>query len=107
MKRTDLAMIVFIAAASAGIAYFVASSVLGNMTEQAVKVKTVDPITSTVETPDDKIFNENAINPSVEVNINNTDPVVEETQPSAGADTVENTDTNTNNDASTDDVDTP
>lgn len=103
MKRTDLAMIVFIAAASAGIAYFVASSVLGNMTEQAVKVKTVDPITSTVETPDSKIFNENAINPSVEVNINNTDPAVDETQPTTQ--TPENNDTN--NDASTDDVDTP
>jgi len=73
MKRTDIALIVLIAAASAGIAYFVASSVLGGITEQSVKVKTVDPITSTVETPDSKIFNENAINPSVEVTINNTE----------------------------------
>ena len=73
MKRTDIAMIVLIAAVSAGIAYFVASSVLGSMTEQATKVKTIDPITSTVEEPSKKVFNENAINPSVEVNINNTD----------------------------------
>lgn len=72
MKRTDLAMIVLIAGVSAGIAYFVASSVLGGMTEQGVKVKTIDLVTSVVETPDTKIFNENAINPSVEVNINNT-----------------------------------
>ena len=98
-------MIVFIAAASAGIAYFVASSVLGNMTEQAVKVKTIDPITSTVETPDTKIFNENAINPSVEVNINNTEPEAEEVQPDTG--TTESTEpTDTTNDASTDDADT-
>lgn len=106
MKRTDIAMIVFIAAASAGIAYFVANSVLGSMTEQAVKVKTIDAITSTVETPDTKIFNENAINPSVEVNINNTEPEAEETQPAAG--TSESTDaTDTTNDTSTNDVDTP
>jgi hypothetical protein len=72
MKRTDSAMIVLIAAVSAGLAYFVANSVLGSMTEQNVKVKTIDPITSVIESPDPKMFNENAINPSVEVNINNT-----------------------------------
>lgn len=75
MKRTDLAMIVFIAAVSAGIAYFVANSLLGGVTEQGIKVKTVDPITSTIESPDPKIFNAQAINPSVEVNINNTPTV--------------------------------
>lgn len=65
-------MIIFIAAVSAGIAYFVAHSLFGTMISQSVKVKTVDPITSVIETPDKKIFNANAINPSVEVNINNT-----------------------------------
>jgi len=94
MKRSDLAMIVLIAAASAGIAYFVASSVLGNMTEQAVKVKTIDPITSTIETPDAKIFNDNAINPSVRVDINNTE--AESTQA-----TTPSTSDATNADAST------
>lgn len=73
MKRTDLAMIVLIAAASAGIAYFVAQSFFGTMNTQSIKVKTVEPITSVVEAPDNKIFNSAAINPSVEVNINNTD----------------------------------
>lgn len=65
-------MIFLIAAVSVGIAYFVAHSLLGGITEQGVKVKTVDPITSTIESPDPAIFNANAINPSVEVNINNT-----------------------------------
>lgn len=73
MKRTDLAMIVLIAAVSVGIAYFVANSIFGGMSDQGAKVKTVDPITSTIEAPDKIIFNENAINPSVEVNINQTD----------------------------------
>jgi hypothetical protein len=73
MKKTDLAMIVLIAAVSAGIAYFVAHGVFGSMSSQSVKVKTIDAITSTVQAPDKKIFNTNAINPSVEVNINNTD----------------------------------
>ncbi len=73
MKKTDLAMIVLIAAVSVGVAYFVAHSLLGGMSEEGVKVKTVDPITSVVEAPDKAIFNDNAINPSVEVNINQSD----------------------------------
>jgi len=81
MKRTDLAMIVFIAAVSVGVAYFVANSLLGGMTQEGVNVKTVDPISSTVEKPDAKIFNDNAINPSIEVNINNTE---EDTSDSSG-----------------------
>lgn len=71
MKRTDLAMIILIAAFSVGIAYFVAHSLIGGMNDKTgVKVKTIDPITSVVETPNKAIFNSNAINPSVEVNIN-------------------------------------
>lgn len=73
MKRTDIAMIIFIAAVSAGIAYFIANSLFGGMTEKGVTVKVVEPITSVVQKPDTKIFNSDAINPSVEVNINNTD----------------------------------
>ena len=74
MKRTDLAMIVLIAALSAGIAYFVASHLFGSIDGQGVKVKTIDPMTSMVQKPDTKIFNDNAINPSVEVTITSTDP---------------------------------
>lgn len=80
MKRTDIAMIILIAAFSAGLAYVVAKGVLGSMTEQTVKVKTIDPITSTIEQPNPKMFNENAINPSVEVNINNTTDVAPTTK---------------------------
>jgi hypothetical protein len=88
MKRTDIAMIVLIAAVSAGLAYFIANSFLGGLTEKSVKVKTIDPITSVIEQPDPAIFNENAINPSVEVNINNTaDP----TAPTANTSTSEST----------------
>lgn len=72
-------MIVLISAVSVGIAYFVASSIFGGASEQSVKVKSIDPITSSVESPDSAIFNENAINPSVEVNINNTPDAVDTT----------------------------
>jgi len=81
MKRTDLAMIVLIAAVSAGIAYFVAHSLFGGITEQGVKVKTIDPITSVIQPPDTNIFNTNAINPAVEVNITNTGSNTTTTKP--------------------------
>jgi len=96
MKRTDLALIVLIAAVSAGIAYFVAHSVFGNMTStQGTSVQTVDAITSTVEQPDAEIFNDDAINPSVNVEINNTDaaPAATPTESTAPTDTDADTDT--------------
>lgn len=65
-------MIVLIIAVSAGIAYFVANSLFGGKTESGVTVKTIDPITSVIQQPDPKIFNKDAINPSVEVNVNGT-----------------------------------
>jgi hypothetical protein len=58
MKRADLAMIIFIASISILIAYFVGNSIFGNIT--------------TVDTPDPTIFNKNAINPAVEVQITGT-----------------------------------
>lgn len=70
MKKTDIAMIVLIASVSAVIAYFIAQAIFGNFQEQGVKVQTVDAINATVEDPDPAIFNTNAINPAVEVQIN-------------------------------------
>jgi hypothetical protein len=69
MKKTDLAMIVFIASVSILVAYLIGTSVFGNITTQGEKVKTITPISTSVETPDPTIFNKNAINPAVEVQI--------------------------------------
>jgi len=82
-------MIVLIAAVSAGIAYFVANSLFGGMTEKGVTVQTIDQITSTVEPVDTNIFNDTAINPSVEVNINNTED--EKTETTNTAESTNNT----------------
>lgn len=69
MKRSDIAMIVLIASASALMAYFVASSIFGGFSSSNVKVKTIDPISSVIVDPDPAIFNSQAINPSVQVQI--------------------------------------
>jgi hypothetical protein len=67
MKRTDIAMIIFIASISVLVSYFVANSILGGAQNEAVTVKTIDAITSDVVEPDERIFNQDAVNPTVEV----------------------------------------
>lgn len=73
MKKTDIAMIILIASISMLIAYFVAHAVLGGANSESVKVKTVEPITSEVATPDPSVFHKDAINPTVEVLIGSVD----------------------------------
>jgi hypothetical protein len=73
MKKTDLAMIVFIASVSMLIAYFVGNSIFGNVTNKGQQVKTIDAISTTIQEPDKTVFNTNAINPAVEVQITGSD----------------------------------
>lgn len=72
MKKTDLAMIVFIASVSIVVSYFVANAVFGNFSSNSAKVKTIDAIDAKIVAPSPDIFNKNAINPAVEVQINGT-----------------------------------
>jgi len=67
MKKSDIAMIILIAAISVIVAYFVAQALLGDVQNESVQVKTIDPITTEVAQPDPSVFNSNAINPTVEV----------------------------------------
>lgn len=67
MKKSDIAMIILIASMSVLVAYFVAKGIVGDVQSQSVKVKVADPISGVVEAPDPKVFNTNAINPTVEV----------------------------------------
>jgi len=72
MKKSDVAMIILIASVSVLIAYFVANSIFGSAANSSQTVKTIDPINSTIVQPSSEIFNSNAINPAVEVQINGT-----------------------------------
>lgn len=67
MKRSDVAMIILIASISVFVAYFVAKAIIGDVQNQSVKVKTTDPISTTVTQPDGSVFNSDAINPTVPV----------------------------------------
>jgi ABC-type cobalt transport system substrate-binding protein len=70
MKKTDIAMIVFIASLSMVIAYFVANAIFGGASSETATVKTIESIDSSIVEPSPDIFNSNAINPAVEVQIN-------------------------------------
>ena len=72
MNRSDIAMIIFIASLSVVLAYFVASSVFGGLSKGSAKVQTIDAIDSSIVEPRSDIFNENAINPTVQVQITGT-----------------------------------
>ena len=74
MKNSDIAGITFIASLSVIVAFFIADAVIGRPTDESVRVKTIDPITAEVETPDSSIFNADAINPTVEVVIGDNQP---------------------------------
>jgi hypothetical protein len=72
MKKSDVAMIILIASISVLIAYFVAKGIFGSTSNASQIVKTIDPIDSKIVEPETSIFNSNAINPSVEVQISGT-----------------------------------
>jgi len=69
MKKTDLAMIVLIASVSVLIAFFVTRSIFGGSANEPVEVKTIERIDPSLGEVNSTIFNENAINPAVEVQI--------------------------------------
>ena len=69
MKKTDLSMIFFIAVVSIVASFFIAKSIVGDVYKGTATVKTIDKIDAVIVEPSSEIFNENAINPSVQVEI--------------------------------------
>ena len=68
MKKTDIAMLILISSVAIMIAFFVAKSIpFLQPSEDGVKVKTIDEISSQVEQPDETVFYDEAINPTVEI----------------------------------------
>ncbi len=71
MKKTDIAMIVLIATVCVLVAFFVTRAIVGTPSSEEVKVDTIEKIDATVVEPDTAIFNKDAINPAIEVLIDN------------------------------------
>lgn len=69
MKKTDIAMIILIASVSVLIAFFVTRSIFGNSANEPVDVQTIQRIEPSLGDVNSSIFNSDAINPAVEVQI--------------------------------------
>ena len=68
MKKSDIAMIILIASISMVVAYFVVKAIpVFQTTNQPKQVSTFKEISPTVDETDTEVFNDEAINPAVEV----------------------------------------
>ncbi|MEI7918544.1 MAG: hypothetical protein WCH58_04115 [Candidatus Saccharibacteria bacterium] len=72
MKKTDIAMIVLIISVSVLVAYFGARAAFPKAYSGSTTVDTIDKIISEVKQPSPSIFNKDAINPTVKVEIKGT-----------------------------------
>jgi hypothetical protein len=71
MKKNDIALIVLIVSISLLVSYFVVKAIIGNPKDQQVSAEVVEPITPDLVQPSNKIFNRDAINPTVVIQIGN------------------------------------
>lgn len=73
MKKSDIVTVVLIASMSVIVAFFATNAIFENVASEEVTVKTIERIESSVVEPDERIFNEDSINPTVEVRIDSGD----------------------------------
>lgn len=71
MRKNDIAMIILIVSVTISLSYFLAKAVIGEPGTQRTMVEVVEPISSEVSQPDPLIFNKQAINPTVPIQIGN------------------------------------
>ncbi len=69
MKKNDIALIILIAAVCLGLGYLAGRLLIPSDRNSKVMVEVVEPISSTVPTPDTRIFNADANNPGVPITI--------------------------------------
>ena len=69
MKKNDIALIILIASMSLVTTYFIAKAVIGSPKSQPVSAEVVEPITPDLAQPSKSIFNRDAINPTVVIQI--------------------------------------
>lgn len=72
MKKTDITLLGVIVAVSLIAAYLIGQAVLSSVKQSDVQVEETDSISSTVTPPSAEIFNKDAINPAVPINIGNS-----------------------------------
>lgn len=71
MKKNDIALIILIASISMVVTYFIAKAIIGTPSSKQVSAEVVELIKPDLMQPSSKIFNRDAINPTVVIQIGN------------------------------------
>lgn len=71
MKRNDIALIILIASITLVISFLLVKTIFGEPQNAATKVEKVEAISSNITQPSESIFNKDAINPTVVIQIGN------------------------------------
>lgn len=71
MKKGDIAILVLIVSLTLVIAFLVVKALFGEPKNEALKVEKAQPISSSIVQPSSAIFNHDAINPTVVIQIGN------------------------------------
>jgi len=72
MKKNDIALIILIVSISLVVTYFGLKAILGEPKNDATKAEVVEPISAQIVQPSSTIFNKDAINPTVNIQIGNS-----------------------------------
>lgn len=71
MKKSDIAILVLIVSITLVISFLLVKALFGEPQSQALKAEKVDPIAATIQEPSPSIFNKDALNPTVVIQIGN------------------------------------
>lgn len=69
MKKNEIAILVLIVSVVAVLTYFAINAIVGKAATKPVNVERAEAFSSNLVLPSDKIFNKDAINPTVKVKI--------------------------------------
>lgn len=71
MKKNDIALIILIASLTLVISFFIVKAVFGEPKDYQTKVEKVEVVNANLTEPSDRVFNADAINPTVVIQIGN------------------------------------
>lgn len=69
MKKTDIAMLVFVVALSGLVTYLIASALMGGSKQYSAQITEVEAISDMVVQPNSSVFNKEAINPAIQIKV--------------------------------------
>lgn len=71
MKKNDIALLILIVSLTLVISFLIVKAVFGEPTQQGTQVERIEAISSKIEPPSKEVFNKDAINPTVVIQIGN------------------------------------